>query len=157
MLGRGATMYFYTRREGHQVDDCGCSNSATIHLCVMSGESRFHWKHGIRSRLPTASDDNTITAATWNPYNLRRSLTLRATKCYSDLALEEAVKLDPTDESLRKRLQTQKQYRASEPNRGDHVCGKETPSHHEYGNAALPAWSDFRRANSPFHSHHICC
>ena len=52
----------------------------------------------------------------WNPHKMRRALTLRATKVYSDHCLTELLKARPGDASIKARITAQNKYR---PQRGD--------------------------------------
>jgi len=54
-------------------------------IYVMSGPSRLDWKHGIVQQRPTDPPPP------WNPHNLRKSLTLRSTKVFSDVYFERAL------------------------------------------------------------------
>ena len=65
-------------------------------IYVMTGQSRFDFKHGLRTQNPA----NFAPPSHWNPNNLRRCLTLRHTKCFSDISLELAIANDPTNLSL---------------------------------------------------------
>ena len=62
----------------------------------MSGASRVDWKHGIRKQPATPSRP----PPPWNPFDFRRSLTLRATKAYSDACLDAELAKRPGDTSL---------------------------------------------------------
>lgn len=75
-------------------------------IYVMSGASRVDWKHGIRQQ-----PKNIPQTPSWNPHAIRRSLTLRATKPYSDVCLEQLVRDNPNDESLKQRLKAQQKFR----------------------------------------------
>ena len=75
-------------------------------------------------RLPTLSDPSGIRmlpklptpheppTPSWNQFNMRRALTLRATKAYSDVSLEALIAQRPDDASLQARLKAQQKYRA---------------------------------------------
>ncbi|EOD11793.1 hypothetical protein EMIHUDRAFT_214086 [Emiliania huxleyi CCMP1516] len=77
---------------------------------VMSGEARTLWKHGIRQQKPGSLPP----PPPWNPYNMRRALTLRATKAFSDACLQERLR-QATDEAeraaLRRRIAAQDKFR----------------------------------------------
>mmetsp|Transcript_22949 Transcript_22949/g.54424 ORF Transcript_22949/g.54424 Transcript_22949/m.54424 type:complete len:306 (-) Transcript_22949:26-943(-) len=55
-------------------------------IYVMSGPSRLDWKHGIVQQRPTDPPPP------WNPHNLRKSLTLRSTKVFSDVHFERTLR-----------------------------------------------------------------
>lgn len=55
-------------------------------IYVMSGPSRLDWKHGIVQQRPTDPPPS------WNPHNLRKSLTLRSTKVFSDVHFERTLR-----------------------------------------------------------------
>jgi len=78
-------------------------------IYAFHSEARIHWKHGIHHQtnlrlalLPPSPQ--------WNPWHLRRSLTFRATKSYSDLYLQHLIQQNPTDTSLRARWNAQRQF-----------------------------------------------
>ena len=77
---------------------------------VMSGAARTLWKHGIRQQKPSSLPP----PPPWNPYNMRRALTLRATKAFSDACLQERLR-QATDEAeraaLRRRIAAQDKFR----------------------------------------------
>ena len=75
-------------------------------IYVMTGDSRFHYKHGLRTQKPA----NFAPPSHWNPNNLRRCLTLRHTKCFSDISLELAIAQDPTNLSLIQRQFDQSKF-----------------------------------------------
>ena len=55
-------------------------------IYVMSGPSRLDWKHGIVQQKPAEPPPS------WNPHNLRKSLTFRSTKVFSDVYFERALR-----------------------------------------------------------------
>jgi alkylated DNA repair dioxygenase AlkB len=69
-------------------------------IYVLRGAARYEYKHGIRAQTARRLDELSRKAAEggeqasppwWNrPHRVRRSLTFRATKAYSDAALEDA-------------------------------------------------------------------
>lgn len=83
-------------------------------IYVMSGESRWRWKHGIAKLSPKNLCDFP-PPPTWNPYGLRRSLTLRATKAFSDVTLERMLQRRPDDASLQARIAAQSKFPAQRP------------------------------------------
>ncbi|KAL9187624.1 hypothetical protein ACHAXT_006002 [Thalassiosira profunda] len=115
-LGQQARMRFYSGRKPRE--------PATVVLprrsiYVMSGPSRYDFKHGIlQQKLSDFGDDKRIS---WNPNNLRKSLTFRSTKVFSDVCLEEWTRKDPTNAALEARRKAQLQYKArddiSQPSR----------------------------------------
>jgi len=54
-------------------------------IYVMTGPSRYVYKHGIAKQKPTQPKP------TWNPRNMRKSMTFRSTKVFSDLYLERLL------------------------------------------------------------------
>lgn len=54
-------------------------------IYVMTGPSRYVYKHGIAKQKPTQSPPS------WNPRNMRKSMTFRSTKVFSDLYLERLL------------------------------------------------------------------
>ena len=91
-------------------------------IYVMSGAARTDWKHGIRA-LPRAEANGPLPAA-WNPHSLRRALTLRATKVYSDHCLQELLAANPADRSIRARLEAQRKYRPEHGHYSSEAGGK---------------------------------
>ena len=100
-LGQAVVMYFVqqmgpTPEEWEQVEglDVKVSTQKSGKTCVevtlprrtiyrMNGPARLDWKHGIR--MQTAARLKSFPPPpTWNPWNMRRSLTLRCHKAYSD-------------------------------------------------------------------------
>jgi len=77
----------------------------------MSGASRVDWKHGIRKQ-----PKNIPQTPSWNPHSMRRSLTLRATKPYSDVCLERLVEADPYNNALKQRLLAQQKFKPETDN-----------------------------------------
>ena len=79
-------------------------------IYVMTGESRVDWKHAVvplpRAPAPPAE------VPWWNRGGWRRSLTLRATKPYSDVALERLSAAFPSDARLKARLDAQRKFKA---------------------------------------------
>ena len=69
------------------------------------------WKHGIRQQ-----PKNIPQTPSWNPHALRRSLTLRATKPYSDVCLERLVEADPYNNALKQRLLAQRKFKPETDN-----------------------------------------
>jgi hypothetical protein len=56
-------------------------------IYCMTGECRLAWRHGIAKQ-----DTKKLPAPpSWNPFNMRRSLTLRAQKAYSDAFLQHLL------------------------------------------------------------------
>jgi len=131
-LGQGGTMYFTSPKgerkakeiEENYINDLGKAsirikeyeNSYAVELdlprrsmYIMTGEARLNFKHGLR----TQKSKGFASPPDWNPNNYRRSLTLRHTKCFSDICLEFAIINDPTNEDLIKRLSEQNKYKAS--------------------------------------------
>ena len=78
-------------------------------IYVMSGAARVDFKHGIRA-LPRV-DPRAPPAVAWNPHSMRRALTLRATKAYSDHCLDVLLKASPKDASVRARVDAQSKWR----------------------------------------------
>lgn len=76
----------------------------------MRGPSRYDFKHGIRKQTEKKLREFPPPPI-WNPFNLRRSLTLRAHKAYSDACLQRAVEHNPGNASLQARLASQMKYR----------------------------------------------
>ena len=77
----------------------------------MSGASRVDWKHGIRKQ-----PKNIPQTPSWNIHAMRRSLTLRATKPYSDVCLERLVEADPYNNALKQRLLAQQKFKPETDN-----------------------------------------
>lgn len=57
-------------------------------IYVMSGPSRLDWKHGVVSHKVTKNDP---PLPSWNPHNMRKSLTFRSTKVFSDVYFERKI------------------------------------------------------------------
>ena len=137
-MGRGCTMYFVPGNKqiqsaGAPAYDPPSSTSSSTSLgvrvknyesgyfaievslprrsiYVMSGAARVDWKHGIRA-LPKALSPGEPPPPPWNPHNMRRALTLRATKAYSDIVLAELEAANPHDASIQARRAAQSKYR----------------------------------------------
>ena len=81
-------------------------------MYVMSGAARTEWKHGIRQQKPGALPP----PPAWNRFNMRRALTLRATKAFSDACLQQRLR-QATSESeateLQRRIAQQAKFRPS--------------------------------------------
>ena len=75
---------------------------------VMSGAARTDLEHGIR-----AVKDQTSHSPAWNPLGVRRSLTIRAQKPYSDATLEHLARENPRDKLTQARLRSQKSFKTS--------------------------------------------
>ena len=76
-------------------------------IYVMTGAARTDLEHGIRGvRAPS-------DAPSWNPTGVRRSLTLRAQKPYSDATLEHLAKKNPLDVSIDARLSAQRGFKTA--------------------------------------------
>eukprot|EP00985_Skeletonema_marinoi_P007192 scaffold3145_cov73-Skeletonema_marinoi.AAC.3 len=75
-------------------------------IYIMSGPSRYVYKHGIAQQKPTQAPPS------WNTLNMRKSLTFRSTKVFSDVYLErklqEAAELEVNHE-MRIQLQSRKE------------------------------------------------
>lgn len=79
-------------------------------IYVMHGPARLDWKHGIR--MQTAARLASFPAPpSWNPWNMRRSLTFRCTKAYSDAYLQHELSLKPNDTALQARWKQQRPLR----------------------------------------------
>jgi len=84
-------------------------------IYIMYGPARMEWKHGIR--VQTADRLASFPAPpSWNPWNLRRTLTLRCTKAYYDAYLQRLLEEKPNDAKLQERWNQQSQFR---PQNGD--------------------------------------
>ncbi len=111
-LGRGAMMTFLKKGEkpNHVYIPPGS-------VYIMSGESRYDYKHGIlkMTKKRLAEIDSKESSRVWNPLGLRRSLTLRSTKVYSDMMLRDLLSKAKTSEEreeYRKRIRQQNQFKA---------------------------------------------
>ena len=76
-------------------------------IYVMTGAARTDLEHGIRG-MRAPSD-----APSWNPTGVRRSLTLRAQKPYSNATLEHLAKKNPLDVSIWGRVQAQSGFKTA--------------------------------------------
>ena len=85
---------------------------------VMTGSSRMDWKHGVRnttpSRLGKLRGLGSLFAPSkaWKPDGVRVSITLRSTKIWSDLILEDMVSREEGGQCTRERLNAQRRYPA---------------------------------------------
>jgi len=88
-------------------------------IYVMTGDARLRWKHGIlpqsKARLAALPP-----AASWNPWNVRRSLTFRCTKYYSDAYLQHQLRCKPHDVDLYQRWQAQRRFQADNEEGPEH-------------------------------------
>ena len=74
---------------------------------VMSGAAHTNLEHGIRGvKAPSR-------APAWNPGGVRRSLTIRAQKPYSDATLEHLARENPRDASVSARLRSQRSFKTA--------------------------------------------
>lgn len=97
-----------------QTQKCGkiCVEVQLPRRCIYTfhGPARLDWKHGIRHQ--TVKRLATFPAPpSWNPWNLRRSLTFRCTKAYSDAYLQHQLELKPSDTNLQDRWKQQTKFR----------------------------------------------
>ena len=76
-------------------------------IYVMTGAARTDLEHGIRG-MKAPSD-----APSWNPTGVRRSLTLRAQKPYSNATLEHLAKKNPLDMSIWGRVRAQSGFKTA--------------------------------------------
>lgn len=91
-------------------------------MYVMSGASRYDWRHGINVNqhnhpLPSPrTNSNPLLFPSWNPDNLRRAVIFRSTKVFSNVSLqleyERAVLSGDTEaaERLEQRVQASTRY-----------------------------------------------
>ena len=88
-------------------------------IYVMTGPSRYDWKHGIVKQKPTDPPPS------WNPNNLRKSLTLRSTKVFSDVYFQRAVQSEQDPVRRRELLARQKAQLKFKPQdgRGERLSG----------------------------------
>ena len=121
-------------------------------IYVMSGPSRLDWKHGIVQQRPTDPPP------AWNPHNLRKSLTLRSTKVFSDVYFERALRQNSAE---RDSLLTRQKAQARFPPRNaqgealtDEVLQKERSLAHQVlqlmESGLLPADLRFQRNDDTF-------
>ena len=68
---------------------------------VMVGPARTDWKHGVRQVSDKWVLPGTHMIPDWNPLKCRRSITMRSTKAYSDVALKQQVEAASGEEMLR--------------------------------------------------------
>jgi len=90
-----------------------CSGSFSVDITLprrsiycFSGSARVDWKHGVRSQ-----PGNPINCPHWNPHCLRRSITFRSNKSYSDLVLKDLVSNNPGNAMLKQRFHAQSNIR----------------------------------------------
>ena len=105
-LGQEGTMIFIPQKEKDKKHLTTISNgkqkSVRVQLprrsmYIMSGQSRTDWKHGIMKQKPTNQPP------VWNKLNMRKSLTFRSTKVFSDVYLERQIQIE-TDPMKRQEL-----------------------------------------------------
>lgn len=78
-------------------------------IYVMSGPSRYVYKHGIAQQKPTQAPPS------WNKLNMRKSLTFRSTKVFSDVYLERQLKkAEVDDNNTTKRMEWQSRKEAQD-------------------------------------------
>ena len=80
-------------------------------IYVMSGKSRYVYKHGIAQQKPQ------MAPPSWNTLNMRKSLTFRSTKVFSDVFLERQLNAAATGASandVAKRMQWQSRKEAQD-------------------------------------------
>ncbi|ACO70072.1 chromodomain-containing protein [Micromonas commoda] len=76
---------------------------------VMSGAARTDLEHGIRAVKAPSQE----SAPAWNPLGVRRSLTIRAQKPYSDATLEHLARENPRDKGVSQRLRSQMSFKTA--------------------------------------------
>jgi len=103
-LGSGCKMYF--TQKGHKVE----LELPRRSIYIMTGDARTEWKHGI-SKMSSKNLNVFPEPPTWNPLGMRRSITLRSTKAYSDAVLCRELSLDPKNTILKTRIEEQNKYR----------------------------------------------
>ena len=104
-LGQGCSMYFIKAGERVNIELPRRS------IYVMTGDARTLWKHGIAKLSAKNTAKFTEPSPSWNPYGMRRSITLRSTKAYSDAVLHRLLERNPLDSSLKERALSQAQFR----------------------------------------------
>lgn len=70
-------------------------------IYIMSGPSRYVYKHGIAQQRPTRPPPS------WNKWNMRKSLTFRSTKVFSDVYLERQLN-NTTNTTTTERMEWQR-------------------------------------------------
>jgi hypothetical protein len=122
-------------------------------IYVMSGASRYDWKHGIVKHRPTHPSPS------WNTNNLRISLTLRSKKVFSDVYLERQL-LNETDvmkrAELSARIAAQKKFYPVLEKNGSKLTKVEVEIQRKKANALL----DFMDSGAipvhlRFHQHEV--
>ena len=129
-LGQAGEMMFVPTKDGDKAELAARTNgqqkTARVPLprrsiYVMTGPSRYDWKHGIVKQKPTDPSPS------WNPRNLRKSLTLRSTKVFSDVYFQRAVQSEQDPARRREllaRQKTQGRFKAQD-GRGERLSGDE--------------------------------
>lgn len=129
-LGQAGEMMFLPTKDGDKAEVAARTNgqqkTARVPLprrsiYVMTGPSRYDWKHGIVKQKPTDPPPS------WNPRNLRKSLTLRSTKVFSDVYFQRAVQSEQDPARRRELLARQKaqaRFKAQD-GRGERLSGDE--------------------------------
>ena len=129
-LGQAGEMMFLPTKDGDKAELAARTNgqqkTARVPLprrsiYVMTGPSRYDWKHGIVKQKPTDPPPS------WNPRNLRKSLTLRSTKVFSDVYFQRAVQSEQDPARRRDLLARQKAQARFKPQdgRGERLSGDE--------------------------------
>lgn len=90
---------------------------------IMSGASRYEWKHMVKHNTATnRGTHDSVATATRFPFQVRRTITLRCTKAYSDEVLQRKLDATPNDKALQARVKAQSKF---QPQR-DHNQGELT-------------------------------
>ena len=79
----------------------------------MSGAARTEYKHAI-AKLSTKNLASFPPPAAWNTYGMRRSLTIRATKAFSDATLAQLLARAPGDARLQARIAAQQNWKCND-------------------------------------------
>lgn len=148
-LGQSGVMYFVPKDGRDSIRVVLPRRS----IYVMSGASRYDWKHGIDKHQPTHPSPS------WNSNNLRISLTLRSKKVFSDVYLERQLQNETDLEKraeLSARIAEQKKFYPVLEKNGPRLTKAEMEIQRKKANALLDFMdSGAIPAHLRFHQHEV--
>ena len=123
-LGRPCMMYF--TKKGEKAVEVYLPPGS---IYVMKDESRYYYRHGIRKLTEKRMKelDTRDPVREWNKLGLRRSITLRSNKMYSDLMLEYLSNTDKENDYV-ERIKQQNQFKPKKSRRYRRKKGYERPN-----------------------------
>ncbi len=156
-LGQSGVIYFVPK-DGQELMLPPGKDSIRVTLprrsiYVMSGASRYDWKHGIVKQQPSNPPPF------WNESNMRISLTFRSKKVFSDIYLERQLQNETDVEKraeITARIFAQKKFYPVLKKNGSKLPRNEVDEQRNYANALLNMMdSGVIRDQLRFHQHEV--